>query len=60
MSPGLQSLAALLIVATAACWLAVRSFSRGRKPGCGGDCGCPSGDLRSRARDLGKPVRTRD
>jgi hypothetical protein len=58
MSPGLQTLEALLIAAAAATWLVVRSLARRRNPGCGGDCGCASGDLRARARDQEKAVRT--
>jgi hypothetical protein len=58
MSPELQTLAALLIVAAAAVWLVLRSFARGRKPGCGGDCGCPSEDLRARARNREKAAGT--
>ena len=59
MSPGLQTLAALLIAAAAALWLVMRSLARRRNPGCGGDCGCPSADLRAQARDQEKAVRTR-
>jgi FeoB-associated Cys-rich membrane protein len=58
MPPSLQTLAALLVVAAAAVWLVLRSFARGRKPGCGGDCGCPSEDLRAKARSRDKAVRT--
>lgn len=54
MSPEYQTLAALLIVATASVWLLMRSFSRRRKPGCGGDCGCASGDLKAKVRDRDK------
>lgn len=59
MSPGLQTLAALLIAAAAAVWLVLRSFAKGGKPGCGGDCGCPSGDLRARVRNREKAAGTR-
>jgi hypothetical protein len=58
MSPGLQTFAALLIAAAAAVWLVLRSLAKRRNPGCGGDCGCPSGDLRTRARDQEKALRT--
>ena len=54
MSPFLQTLAALLAVAVAAGWLVLRAFAKGRKPGCGGDCGCASQDLRAKARSHGK------
>jgi hypothetical protein len=59
MSPELQDLAALGVVAAAAVWLVMRSFARGRKPGCGGDCGCPSGDLRAKVREKEKAAGTR-
>jgi hypothetical protein len=54
MSPFLQTLAALLAVAVAALWLVLRAFAKGRKPGCGGGCGCASEDLRAKARGQGK------
>ena len=60
MSREYQTLAALLIVATAAIWLVLRSFAKGRKPGCGGDCGCASEDLRARARNQAKAVKARE
>ena len=50
MAPEYQTLAALLVVATAAVWLVMRGFARRRKPGCGGDCGCPSSDLKEKVR----------
>ncbi|HXQ80843.1 MAG TPA: FeoB-associated Cys-rich membrane protein [Opitutaceae bacterium] len=49
MSHQLQTLSALLIVAAAAVWLVLRAVARRSKPGCGGDCGCSSGDLRAKA-----------
>jgi hypothetical protein len=58
MSPMLQTLAALLIAAAAAVWLVLRWLARGRNPGCGGDCGCPSGDLKARARNPGRAAGT--
>ncbi|HXN34777.1 MAG TPA: FeoB-associated Cys-rich membrane protein [Opitutaceae bacterium] len=53
-----QTLAALLAVAVAAAWLVLRAFAKGRKPGCGGDCGCASQDLREKARSQEKLART--
>jgi len=52
MSPHVQSLLALGIVAAAAVWLAVRALRRRSKPGCGGGCGCPGSELKAHlARD---------
>jgi hypothetical protein len=42
MSPALQTLAALAVVAVAATWLVLRALAKKKTPGCGGDCGCPS------------------
>src|ERR1035438_4925167 len=47
MSHQFQTLSALLLVAIAATWLALRAVARRKKPGCGGDCGCAPGDLRA-------------
>jgi len=49
MSHQFQTLSALLIAAVAAAWLVRRAVAKRRKPGCGGDCGCASGDLRAKA-----------
>ena len=46
MSPALQTIAALALVALAATWLLLRAFAKKKKPGCGGDCACPSSDLK--------------
>jgi hypothetical protein len=46
MSAELQTVAALVVVAIAAIWLIARSVSKRRKPGCGGDCGCPTQELK--------------
>jgi hypothetical protein len=46
MTPKLQSILALLVVALAVGGLAFRFVSRRGKPGCGGDCGCASGKLK--------------
>ena len=50
MSQQIQSIAAFAIVAGAAAWLVVRYLAGRKKPGCGGGCGCPSSDLRSKLR----------
>ncbi len=46
MSPALQSIAALTLVALAATWLVFRALAKKKNPGCGGDCGCPTSDLK--------------
>ncbi|MBC7368327.1 MAG: FeoB-associated Cys-rich membrane protein [Undibacterium sp.] len=50
MSPALQSIVALAIVALAATWLVLRSLAKKKNPGCGGDCGCPSDELKAKLR----------
>ncbi|MFY9923791.1 MAG: FeoB-associated Cys-rich membrane protein [Opitutaceae bacterium] len=59
MSPEFQTLSALAIVAAAAVWLVLRSVSKSRRPGCGGDCGCPSGDLKAKVRGRDAAARMR-
>ena len=46
MSADLQTIAALVVVAIAATYLITRTVSKRRKPGCGGDCGCPTQELK--------------
>jgi hypothetical protein len=46
MSPEFQTISALIVVALAATWLIARAVSRRRKPGCGGDCACPTEELK--------------
>lgn len=48
MSPEAQTLAAFAVVATAAIWLTLRALAKRRKPGCGGDCGCPADELKAK------------
>jgi len=48
MSPETQTFVALLIVAIAATWLVVRSLAKKKQPGCGGDCGCPSSEIKAK------------
>ncbi|HUR58685.1 MAG TPA: FeoB-associated Cys-rich membrane protein [Opitutaceae bacterium] len=46
MSPAFQTIAALVVVALAATWLVARAVAHRRKPGCGGDCACPTEELK--------------
>jgi len=50
MSPELQSIFALAVVAVAATWLVARALAKKKNPGCGGDCGCPSDALKAKLR----------
>jgi hypothetical protein len=42
MSPQLQTIAALVVVAVAATWLIARTVAKRKNPGCGDDCGAVS------------------
>ena len=46
MSDNLQTLLALLVVAVTAVLLVRGAWKKRRKPGCGGDCGCPADDFK--------------
>ncbi|MBL9211816.1 MAG: FeoB-associated Cys-rich membrane protein [Opitutaceae bacterium] len=46
MSSQFQTIAALVVVALAVTWLVARAVRKRRQPGCGGDCGCPSRELK--------------
>ena len=46
MSPTLQTVFALAIVAVAAVWLVLRALAKRRNPGCGSDCGAVSPEIR--------------
>lgn len=46
MSPELQTLAALVVVAVAAVWLVRRALAKRKNPGCGTDCGAVSPELK--------------
>jgi len=46
MNTELQTIAALIVVAIAASWLVVRAVRQRRQPGCGGDCACPTRELK--------------
>jgi hypothetical protein len=48
MSPPLQTLVALVIVALAATWLVRRALAKKKNPGCGGDCGCATTGLKAK------------
>jgi hypothetical protein len=48
MSSTFQTIAALAVVATAVIWLSLRTLAKKKNPGCGGDCGCPASELKSR------------
>jgi hypothetical protein len=43
-------LVALALVALAATWLVRRALAKKKHPGCGGDCGCPSAELKTKVR----------
>jgi hypothetical protein len=51
MSPALQSILALALVALAVVWLVRRSLAK-KKAGCGGDCGCPASEVKAAAASL--------
>jgi hypothetical protein len=55
MSPTLQSIIALAIVALAVAWLVRRSLAKKKSAGCGGDCGCPASEVKVRAAKIAKP-----
>ena len=46
MSSLFQTIAALVIVALAATWLTLRALAKRSKPGCGGECNCPTRELK--------------
>jgi hypothetical protein len=46
MSAQFQTIAALVVVAITATLLVVRAIAKRRKPGCGGDCACPTQELK--------------
>jgi hypothetical protein len=50
MSEQFQTIAALIVVAVAVTWLVARAIAKRKNPGCGGDCGCPTSDLKSRGK----------
>jgi hypothetical protein len=48
MSSQFQTYAALAVVAVALIWLVARTVAKRKNPGCGGDCGCPSSELKGK------------
>jgi cobalamin synthase len=48
MNTETQTLAALAVVAIAAAWLLFRALAKRKTPGCGGDCGCPTGEFKAK------------
>lgn len=46
MSPTLQSILALVVVAFAAAWLVRRAIAKRKNPGCGDDCGAVSPEMK--------------
>jgi hypothetical protein len=48
MNAETQTLAALAVVAIAAAWLLFRALAKRKNPGCGGDCGCPTGEFKAK------------
>ena len=46
MTPEIQTLAALAIVAVVITWFVVRGIAKRKHPGCGGDCGAVSPEMR--------------
>jgi len=48
MNAEAQTLAALAVVAVAAVWLVLRALAKRKNPGCGGDCGCATGDFKAK------------
>lgn len=49
MTPAIQSILALAVVAFAVIWLVRRSLAKKKAGGCGGDCGCPASEVKSAA-----------
>jgi hypothetical protein len=50
MNDQIQTIAALVVVAVAMTWLVLRSVAKRKKGGCGGDCGCPTSELKARGK----------
>ncbi len=50
MTAELQTLIALAVVATTAACLVVRSLAKHKNHGCGGECACPTTELKSKIR----------
>ena len=54
MTPELQTILALGVVAIAAIWLVARAAAKRRNPGCGSDCGAVSPELKKLQARLAK------
>jgi hypothetical protein len=52
MTADFQAIAALLIVALTATWFIARAVAKRKAPGCGGDCGCASSEIKKRGASL--------
>jgi hypothetical protein len=50
MNPALQTLVALVLVALAVVGLIGRALAKKKSLGCGGDCGCSSRAIKTKAR----------
>jgi hypothetical protein len=48
MNSSTQTLIALVLVAVAASWLVLRALAKKKNPGCGGDCGCATDELKAK------------
>jgi hypothetical protein len=48
MNASVQTFVALVIVAFAATWLVWRALAKKKNPGCGGDCGCATDELKAK------------
>jgi hypothetical protein len=48
MNSTIQTFLALAVVAVAATWLVLRSLAKTKNPGCGGDCGCATDELKAK------------
>lgn len=46
MTENLQTLLALLVVAVTVALLVRGAWRKRKKPGCGGDCGCPADEFK--------------
>ena len=46
MSTSLQTILALVVVGAAVTWLVVRTLAKRKRPGCGGECACPTEELK--------------
>lgn len=46
MSSEIQTIIALIVVALAATWLALRANTKRKNPGCGSDCGAVSPEIK--------------